>query len=63
MTIELLLYLAFRYADRLLRLFGETGTAVFLRLSAFILLCMGVEIIWDGVRELLQGVLLTARAT
>lgn len=59
--IALLLYLAFRYADRLLRLFGEAGTAVFLRLSAFILLCMGVEIIWDGVSELLQGVLSASR--
>lgn len=55
--IGVLLFLAFRYADRLLRLFGEAGTAVFLRLSAFILLCMGVEIVWDGASELLREVL------
>jgi len=51
--IGLLLYLAFRYGEHLLRLIGEAGTAVFLRLTAFILLCLGVQIVWDGARELL----------
>ena len=32
---------------------GDAGTAVFLRLSAFILLCMGVQIVWDGASELM----------
>lgn len=27
---------------------------VFPRLSAFLLLCLGVQIIWDGVRDLLM---------
>jgi multiple antibiotic resistance protein len=48
-----LMYLAFRYAQQLLRPLGEAGTVVFLRLAAFILLCLGVQIIWDGVSELL----------
>ena len=52
-VIGILLYLAFRYGEHLLRLIGEAGTAVFLRLTAFILLCLGVQIVWDGVRELL----------
>ena len=39
------------------RLIGEAGTAVFLRLTAFILLCLGVQIVWDGVSELLLEVL------
>lgn len=51
-----LLYLAFRYAQQLLRPLGEAGTLVFLRLAAFILLCLGVQIIWDGVSELLASV-------
>ncbi|MBI3156526.1 MAG: NAAT family transporter [Burkholderiales bacterium] len=51
-----MVYLAHRYAQRLLRFLGETGTIVFLRLSAFILLCLGVQIVWDGVRELLRSV-------
>ncbi|HEY6336142.1 MAG TPA: MarC family protein, partial [Alphaproteobacteria bacterium] len=27
---------------------GKTGTNVFVRLSAFILLCIGVQIMWNG---------------
>jgi len=51
-VIGVLLYLAFRYGEHFLRLIGDAGTAVFLRLTAFILLCLGVQIVWDGVREL-----------
>ena len=55
--IGVLLYLAFRYGEHFLRLIGEAGTAVFLRLTAFILLCLGVQIVWDGVRELLLEIM------
>ena len=34
---------------------GEVGLIVFLRLTAFILLCVGVQIFWDGASELLRG--------
>ncbi|MBW0171966.1 MAG: MarC family protein [Hydrogenophaga sp.] len=57
LAIGVLLYLAFRYAQRLLKPLGEAGTVIFLRLSAFILLCLGVQIVWDGVSELLRGLL------
>jgi len=56
-VIGVLLYLAFRYGEHFLRLIGEAGTAVFLRLTAFILLCLGVQIVWDGLRELLLSVM------
>lgn len=52
-----LLYLAFRYAQHLLKPLGEAGSVIFLRLSAFILLCLGVQIVWDGVSELLLGLM------
>lgn len=55
--IGVLLYLAFRYGEHFLRMIGEAGTAVFLRLTAFILLCLGVQIVWDGLRELLMEVM------
>lgn len=48
-----LLYWCYRNADRLLKLMGETGTVIFLRLSAFILLCLGIQIFWNGASELL----------
>lgn len=57
LAIALLMYLSFRYAQRLLRPLGEAGTVIFLRLSAFILLCLGVQIVWDGASELLRSVL------
>lgn len=58
LAIGLLLYLAFRYAQQLLKPLGEAGSVIFLRLSAFILLCLGVQIVWDGLCELLRGLLL-----
>ncbi|MEO6354439.1 MAG: MarC family protein [Burkholderiaceae bacterium] len=54
------LYLALRYATRLLKPLGDAGTVIFLRLSAFILLCLGVQIIWDGASELLRSVLVVS---
>jgi multiple antibiotic resistance protein len=57
LVIAVLLYLALRYAHRLLGLLGESGAVVFLRLSAFIVLCLGVQITWDGLSVLLQGAL------
>jgi multiple antibiotic resistance protein len=50
---SLAIWLANRYALRMVSALGATGTAVFLRLSAFILLCIGVQICWDGLHELL----------
>jgi small neutral amino acid transporter SnatA (MarC family) len=55
LTIGLLLYLAFRYAQQLLKPLGEAGSVIFLRLSAFILLCLGVQIVWDGLRVAAQS--------
>jgi multiple antibiotic resistance protein len=51
------IYLCYRYADRILNKLGRTGTNVLIRLSAFILFCIGVQIIWNGLRALLSTVL------
>ena len=48
-------FVAYRYADRLCRMIGETGMSVLLRLSAFILLCIGVQIVWNGASTLLRS--------
>ena len=47
-------FIAYRYADRLSRMIGETGMTVLLRLTAFILLCIGVQILWNGASALLR---------
>jgi multiple antibiotic resistance protein len=54
-------FVAYRYADRIGRVIGETGMAVLLRLSAFILLCIGVQILWNGVRGLLGTLLMPGK--
>ncbi len=51
------IYLCYRYADRILNKLGRTGTSVLIRLSAFILFCIGVQIIWNGLRAMLSSVL------
>lgn len=48
-------YLCYAYADRILRKLGPTGTSVVMRLTAFILLCIGVQICWNGVHALVVG--------
>jgi multiple antibiotic resistance protein len=42
------IYVAYRFAGNLARLLGTTGLEVMVRLSAFILMCIGIQIIWNG---------------
>lgn len=46
------IYFSNRYAAPLLRRLGPLGTLVMMRLAAFILLCMGLDIMWAGWLEL-----------
>jgi multiple antibiotic resistance protein len=55
-ALAIAVFVLYRYAERLTRALGPTGTAVLLRLSAFILLCIGVQIIWSGAFSLLQTI-------
>lgn len=55
--IALSIYLSYRFAEGIARLLGQTGTSVFLRLSSFIALCIGVQITWNGVSALLGPLL------
>lgn len=48
-------YLCYRYADRVLHRLGDTGAVVVTRMSAFILLCIGVQILWNGLSALVRG--------
>jgi multiple antibiotic resistance protein len=51
-AIAVTIYFSYRYAERLVAALGESGTHVLIRLSAFILLCIGIEIIWSGYSAL-----------
>lgn len=56
-VIALTIFLCFAYADRVQRLLGPGGTDIAVRLSAFILFCLGVQILWSGGSELLKSVI------
>lgn len=53
--IALSVYLCYGFADRLARLLGTTGMSVIMRLSSFLLVCIGVQILWNGASVLLAG--------
>ena len=50
--IGLSIYVAYRYAAAMARFLGDTGLDVVLRLSAFILICIGIQILWSGYQML-----------
>lgn len=47
-AIAISIYIAYRFADNIARLLGAAGVEVLVRLSAFILMCIGIEIVWSG---------------
>jgi multiple antibiotic resistance protein len=53
LLVAISVFLCYRYADRIVSKLGPTGTSVVVRLSAFILLCIGVQICWNGVHALI----------
>jgi multiple antibiotic resistance protein len=51
------IYHAYRRSSAMARLLGEEGTSVITKLSSFLLLCIGVQIIITGIVELAPSVL------
>jgi multiple antibiotic resistance protein len=47
------IYLSYGFADKLGAVIGRTGMNVMLKLSAFLLVCIGVQILWNGASQLL----------
>lgn len=54
LLIAISVYLCYGYADRLAAAVGPGGMNVILRLSAFLLMCIGVQILWNGVSALVK---------
>jgi multiple antibiotic resistance protein len=48
--VAVAIYLSYRFAQSLARVLGETAMNVIIRLSSFILLCIGVQIAWNPGR-------------
>jgi multiple antibiotic resistance protein len=51
-AIAVSIYVAYRFAANVARILGASGVDVLVRLSAFILMCIGIEIIWQGYSAL-----------
>jgi multiple antibiotic resistance protein len=49
--IGVTIYLCYRFSDELERLLGPTGTSILIRLSAFILVCIGIQIMFNGIDD------------
>jgi multiple antibiotic resistance protein len=47
-------FIFYGFADRLATIVGSTGMTVIMRLSSFLLVCIGVQILWNGVAALLH---------
>jgi len=53
--VAVTIYLAYGFADRLGAVIGPTGMNVMLKLSAFLVVCIGVQILWNGTSQLLAS--------
>ena len=56
--IAISILLCYAFADRLAQMLGTTGMTVITQLSSFFLVCIGVQIAWNGIKELLETVTL-----
>jgi multiple antibiotic resistance protein len=55
--ISISIYLSYRFAERIAAALGDAAMNVVIRLSSFILVCIGVQIFWNGLSTLLRSVL------
>jgi multiple antibiotic resistance protein len=49
--------LSYRFAEAIAEALGDAAMNVIIRLSSFILVCIGVQISWNGLSALLRSVL------
>src|SRR5271156_3020195 len=56
--IAVSIFLCYGFAERLGRMIGPTGMTVITQLSSFFLVCIGVQITWNGMKELMESVTL-----
>jgi len=54
------IYAMYRYAGRISQSVGVTGTSIVVRLSAFLLFCIGIQVLWTGISELVRSLRVTA---
>ena len=52
-VLALLIWAFYRYSEWLARAIGPTGTTIVVRLTAFLLFCIGIQVLWTGAAQLL----------
>ncbi len=57
LVIAASIYLSYRFAEVIAQALGDNAMNVIIRLSSFILVCIGVQISWNGLSALLGSVL------
>ena len=55
LAICLLVWITYRYADSVISVLGRGGARVMSRLVAFLLLCIGVQIMVNGLEDVVRG--------
>jgi multiple antibiotic resistance protein len=55
------IFLCYGFSDRLGKVIGRTGMTVIIQLTSFLLVCIGVQILWNGASALLASVPLRTR--
>jgi multiple antibiotic resistance protein len=53
LLMALLIAVCYRFSDYILDKIGKTGSSVVTRLSAFVLLAIGISVVWDGLLALI----------
>jgi len=61
LLIAISVYFCYAFADRLAEVLGPTAMAVIMRLTSFLLVCIGVQIFWNGFSALLNSLSVMAR--
>jgi multiple antibiotic resistance protein len=61
LIIALSIFLCYGFSDRLAQFLGPSAMTVVMRLSSFLLVCIGVQILWNGLSALLASVPLQVR--
>jgi multiple antibiotic resistance protein len=61
LLIGLTIFLCYRFSDKLERFLGPSGTGIVIRLSAFILVCIGIQIMFNGLEDFYHALTAVAK--
>jgi multiple antibiotic resistance protein len=54
LALAICVFVCYAFAGRVVKLLGPTGASVIMRLSAFLLVCIGLQILWNGIKALMH---------